>query len=384
MRRLALTLLSLAALAAVPSAQACDCGGCPPTSCGTSSSAPSGGGLLLLRAYGQRGPLSAIDTGNGREAFALPPGVASADGRVYVAATQRPRRFTTVRAYNARTGRRLSTHTYLGGGWAVAAVSANGSYVALLNSFQKGRVARIAIVGRALGSAVRTVALHGTYDVDAISNDGRKLFLIQYLRSGYLVRFYDVAQESLASRVLTEKGAPMQGLAWDAVASPDGHYLFTLYLRGDGAAEVHTLDLRRGTAICIDLPRGDPASIQQYALALSPNGRRLVAANPALGLVATVDVRSRRVTRVVHFRTDRYPPGQSELAASSHDGRTVYFTSGPDLYAYDAAYGVVRGTYRIGSAIVGLAFTKGDRRLLVVRSDRRVVWLNAATGRRLG
>src|SRR5213078_3576603 len=44
MRRLAVTVLSFAAVAVVPSAQACDCGGCPPTSCGTSSSASPGGG----------------------------------------------------------------------------------------------------------------------------------------------------------------------------------------------------------------------------------------------------------------------------------------------------------------------------------------------------
>jgi hypothetical protein len=383
MRRLALTLLSFAALAAVPSAQACDCGGCPPTSCGTSTSTSPGGGLLLLREYGQHGPLAAVDINTGRRAFALPPGIASADGRLYAAAAQRAHRFTTVRTYDARTGRPLRTHTYRGGGWSVAGVSANGRYVALLDSFWKGRTVRIAIVRRALGSPVRTVTLRGTYDVDAVSNDGGKLFLIQYLRSGYLVRFYDVARRALASRVLTEKGVPMQGLAWDAVASPDGHYLFTLYLRGDGAAEVHTLDLRRGTAICIDLPRGDPASIKQYALALSPNRRTLVAANPALGLVATVDVGARRVIHVVHFRSD-YPGAYTELAASSHDGRTVYFTSGPDLYAYDAAFGVVRGPYRAGSAVAGLTFTKGDRRLLVVREDWRVVWLNAATGKRLG
>jgi hypothetical protein len=383
MRRLALTLLCLATLAAVPSAQACDCGGCPPTSCGTSSTAAPDGGLLFLRAYGRRGPLAAIDMTTARQAFALPPGVASADGRFYVAATQRGHRFTTVRTYDARSGRPLRSHTYRGAGWSVAGVSANGRYIALLDSFRHGRFTRLVVLRGDLGAVVRTVTLRGTYDVDALANDGRRLFLIQYLRSGYLVRFYDIAREALASRVLTEKGAPMQGLAWDAIASPGGRYLFTLYLRGDGAAEVHTLDLRRGAAVCIDLPRGGAAEIQQYALALSPGRRTLVAANPALGLVATIDVRSRRMTRVVHFHADGYPPAQSELAVSSHDGRTVYFTSGSELYAYDAAFGVVRGPYRLGTTVAGVAFTNDDRRLLVVRGDHRPLWLNAATGRRV-
>ena len=152
MRRLALTALSLAALAAVPSAQACDCGGCPPTSCGTSSSASPDGGLLLLRAYGRQGPLIAVDTATGRRAFALPPGIASADGRLYVSATQRARRFTTVRAYDARTGRKLRAHTYQGGGWAVAGLSASGRYVTLLDAFPKHRVATIEIVRSAMAA----------------------------------------------------------------------------------------------------------------------------------------------------------------------------------------------------------------------------------------
>jgi hypothetical protein len=231
---------------------------------------------------------------------------------------------------------------------------------------------------------VHAIDLRGSYDVDAVSNDGRRLFLIQYLRNGYLVRFYDIARHSLATRVLTEKGAPMQGLAWNAVASPDGHYLFTLYLRGDGAAEIHTLDLRRGTATCIDLPRGDAMSIQRYALALSADGRTVFAANPTLRLVATVDVRTRRVVRLTPFRGDGFGSTQSELAVSSHDGRTVYFTSGSELYAYDAAFHTVRGAYRIGAPATGLAFTAGDRRLLVIRNDRKALWLNAATGRRVG
>ncbi|HZC28228.1 MAG TPA: hypothetical protein VE269_00695, partial [Gaiellaceae bacterium] len=184
MRRLAVTLLSLAAAAVVPSAQACDCGGCPPTSCGTSSSASPGGNLLFLRGYGQHGPLKAIDTASGRQRFALPPGIASADGRVYVSATQRAHRYTVVRTYDGRTGRPLRARPYRGGGWSVAGVSANGRYVALLDSFQRGRSTRIAIVRSRLGPVARTITLRGPYEVDALSNDGRRLFLIQYLRNG--------------------------------------------------------------------------------------------------------------------------------------------------------------------------------------------------------
>jgi hypothetical protein len=381
MRRLAVTLLSLAAVAIVPSAEACDCGGCPPSSCGTSSSAPRGSGLLFLRSFGQRGPLTAIDISNGHSRFSLPPGIASANGRLYISAVRHAHGSTTVRAYDARSGRALRSGAYRGGGWTVAGVAANGRYIVLLDS--KGGATKLEIVGAHLGAALRTISLRGSFDVDAVANDGQRLFLIQYVRNGYLVRLYDVRQQALAVRPLTEKGAPMEGLAWDAVASSDGRYLLTLYLRGDGAAEVHTLDLARGTAVCIDLPSGDATAIQQYALALSPNGRVLIAANPALGVVATVDLRARRVTRVVRFATETGYAIQSQTAVVSHDGRTVYFTKGHELYAYDAAYAVVRGSYEVGAIATGLAFTKDDRRLLVVRADHRVSWLAAATGRRV-
>src|SRR5205823_12426922 len=140
-----------------------------------------------------------------------------------------------------------------------------------------------------------TCRLQGWYDVDALSTDGRRLFLLQYLRTGaYLIRLFDLDRRVLTARRLTEKGEPMDGTAWDAVAAPDGHRLLTLYLRGDGRPEVHTLDLLRGTAVCIDLPTGDPLLVQQYTLALSPDRDTLYAANPALGVVATVDLRKQR------------------------------------------------------------------------------------------
>jgi DNA-binding beta-propeller fold protein YncE len=172
----------------------------------------------------------------------------------------------------------------------------------------------------------------------------------------------------------------MQGIAWDAVASPDGHRLMTLYLRG-GRPEVHTLDLVRGTAVCIDLPRSDAYSVQQYTLALSPDGNTLYAANPALGVVATVDLPKLRAVRVDHFPAIVETAPLAPNAVVSHDGRTAYFTAGQTLFAYDDAYHVVRGPYGAGAPIAGLAFGKDDKRLVVVRRDGKVVHLNAATGR---
>jgi len=379
MRRLAVAVFALAALAAVPSAEACDCGGCPPISCGTTSTTVAPG-LLFVRNFGEQGQLDVFKVETGGHRFSLPPGRVSANGARYFTAA-RSHGSTVFRAYDARTGRVLHSWTHPGRDWSVSGVSANGGRIALLRPTRK--LTSIELVDSERGRTLRRISLRGWFEVDAVPNDGRRLFLIQYVNRGYLIRRYDLSRRALASRSLTEKGVPMAGTAWDAVASRDGRWLLTLYLRGSNAAEVHTLDLVHGTAVCIDLPRGESTAIQQYALALGRDGRTLYAANPALGVVAKIDLRTKRVVHVDRFAGHPDPAWQSPNAAVSHDGRTIYFTAGRRLYAYDAAYGVVRGTYDPGAAVSGIAFSGDDHRLLVVRRDYRVVRFDAATGSRI-
>jgi hypothetical protein len=379
MRRLVFALVSAAAFVAAPVAYPCDCGGCPPSSCGTSASTPPGSGLLLVRPYGRLGPLQAYDVDTGRLRFSLPPGTVSADGRRFFSPLRLNGR-SLVRVYDAHSGKLL--HAWRQGRWAVSGASANGRIVALTRSTPRAQVTRLALVG-ARGHLLRRIALRGLFDVDGVANDGRRVFLIQYKQNGYLVREYDVARRALAERPLTEKGLPMQGTAWDAVASPDGRFLLTLFLRGDGDAEVHTLDLVRGTAVCIDLPSGGAAEVQQYALALAPDGRILYAANPALGVVARIDLSTKRVVNVDRFGRDTGGGTQSSTSAVSRNGRTVYFSSGRKVYAYDAAYGRVRGPYRVGAVVVGVGFSTNGRRVLLVGSNGSPTYLDAATGRKM-
>ena len=369
---LAVALLSLGSAS---TAEACQCGGTPPTVSEPTSAAASG--LLSVRTSGPRGPLVAYGLESGRVNFALPAGIASADGRRYVTATRR-HTSTTLRIYDARAGRYLRARS-IAGGWNLGALSGNGRRIGLVRPARGATDIRLVDVSR---GRAQNFSLHGWFDIDAVANDGRRVFLIQYVNAGYLIRFYDLGRRQLAARVLTEDAKPMAGTAWGAVASPDGRRLMTLYLRGDNAAEVHTLDLVRGTAVCIDLPRGRTAALRAYSLALAPDGRTLYAANPALGVVATVDLRSLRVVRVVRFRARTAADYPSRAAAVSHDGRTVYFAAGRSTYAYDAAYRRVRGSYDAGGAVAGLAFGPSDWTLLVVRRDGRAIRLDAATGMR--
>jgi hypothetical protein len=362
-------------LGAPSAAEACQCGGTPPEVSEPTST--SGAGLRAVRSSGPRGALVAYDLRDGRVRFALPAGIASADGKRYVVAARR-RHTTTLGLYDARAGRYLGARS-IAGGWNLGAVSGNGRWVGLVRPARGATEVRLFDV---LRNEAQSFTLRGWFDIDAVANDGRRVFLIQYVNAGYLIRFYDLGRRQLATRVLTERGKPMAGTAWGAVASPDGRRLMTLYLRGDRAAEVHTLDLARGKAVCIDLPRGSAAALRSYTLALGPDRRTLFAANPALGVVATLDLRTLRVVRVVRFHPRTTGDPASRAAAVSHDGRTIYFAAGRSLYAYDAAYRRVRGGYDVGGAVAGIGFGPGDWTLRVVRRDGRSLRLDASTGLR--
>ena len=92
------------------------------------------------------------------------------------------------------------------------------------------------------------------WDFDALRGDN--LFLIKYLSGGgYQVRLLHVASGKLAAKPLKDPneswtiwGQPYR------VASPDGRYLFTLYIGWNGGSMVHELDLKTSAARCIDLP----------------------------------------------------------------------------------------------------------------------------------
>jgi hypothetical protein len=232
--------------------------------------------------------------------------------------------------------------------------------------------------------AVRRLSLRGSFQVDTVSNDGRRLFLIQLLADGeYQIRLYDLRRRQLGP-VLREKGEEeeMLGVAQSQLGTRDGRKLLTLYLdTRRHTAFVHSLDLRTSVPICIDLPsgRGRMAELRQYSLALSDDGRKLFAANPALGLVAEIDLAEQRVIR--HAVSWPFPLARlgAPRAAASADGRTLAFASGRYVWTYDVAYGLVRGPVRVAGKVAGIGFGGDWRRLYVAPATGRLVSLRVRT-----
>jgi Tol biopolymer transport system component len=370
-------LLPLLFFVFVPAPSVALADGCPPSTCGTTGSAMPGSPTIFVRPFGRQGPLQAYDVVSGARRFKLPRGFLSANGRTFVSSARAKARRTTVVRYDAHTGK-LERGQSLTGRWSVAGVSADGHRFALA---QYRRHTMAIDVG---GS--RRV-LRGTFEVEALSPDGRRVFLVHWRRDGYTLEQLDLAAGTLSPTRLDDPSEKMSGTAATAVATRDGRWLFTLYSKGDGHSFVHALDLVTGLAHCIDLTlTGDFITVGSTALVLSPNERNLYLASPYLGRVTTVDTATLEVSRVARFR--RLSPDTIDIsvgpsAAVTPNGRMLAFSGGGSLWLYDTAFGVVRRAPTSVWAIRGLGFRPNGRSVLAIRAHSAAQAFDAATGKRL-
>src|SRR4051812_42469665 len=110
------------------------------------------------------------------------------------------------------------------------------------------RRTRLAVLDARRLTVRREVTLPGWFTVDAISPDGRSLYLIRYLRqdgSRYEVRAYDLTRRQLVRAPVVdprEADEKMQGIALRRAMSADGRVAYTLYQRPEGAPFIHALD----------------------------------------------------------------------------------------------------------------------------------------------
>lgn len=382
MKRLALLFL----LAFVPAPSAALADGCP-LPCSGQSSSPSGSKFLYVQAGGPGSSLVAYNTANKQAVFSLPPGTASADGRTYYSGFASGQR-TFLKRFDVTTAV-LRGDWAVSGRWDLQGVSPTGRWAALARR-SGGRTHLLLFDGRQ-GTRAHVMRLRGDFEVEAISRDGKRLFLIEHFAGRqYNVREYDLSRERLVANPLRAQGVKiMAGYAWSGVASPDGRWLLTLYLSTPGKlAFVHSLDLERSRPACIGLPSGRGGAfenLKRYSLTLAPDSKTLYAANSALGVVAELDLAGSEVKRVAKFEKSAPVAGAhpATLSTISRNGRTMYFSAGRDLWAYDSAYGTVRGPYATGGKIVGVGYGAGDGRVFAVRRDGHMVAFRAANGERV-
>jgi hypothetical protein len=362
-------------------------------------SAPDSDGYFLARPDGAKGPAIAYDLGDGRELFQLPPGMAAANGNLFFA-TEATGSDTRLRSFDLATGRERPGFN-LEGRWALDGVSPLGHWLALTRiPSESERQAwtkanewktEIQILETKTGGPKYLLALDGNYEVETVSADGTSLFLVQHLPAinpdHYLIRLYDLANETLIADPLRSKGADevMAGYAWEGLASPNGKWLFTLYLSTKrNTAFVHTLNLVDKFPVCVDLPsgKGDFDQLKHYTLAL--NGSKLFAANAALGIVAEINLNDYQMRTLAKFdpgplaKTD--PQTQTARSVLSEDGTALYFTSGQGVWAYGTKAYTVNGPFRTEGAtgISGLGVSADGGRLFVAQKNGPVMTFDTA------
>jgi hypothetical protein len=323
-----------------------------------------------VRAKGAFGGIEVYDVLRRERLFELPAGILSADGTRHVTVSAGPHA-TTIRRYDARTGRLLGA-SRMPGRWWTNAVSADGGRIVLADLVKGRRTAtRLAVLDGTTGRVLRLVKLRGNLEAEAVSKDGRRLFLVQWLHGGYVVRGYDTRERRLATIRAGGDPAVMRGAAWGSVASPDGRWLLTLYLEPGGEIAIHALDIRRGRAACIDLPAAPFEAAREYGFVVA--GLVALAVNPKLGVVARIDLAKDRVAAVSRFRRAKEPGAVGIVGAMT--GRRAAFAHGGSVWTYDLGSGAVAGPRDAGATLVGLAFTADGKALRGVRADGRVLSL---------
>jgi hypothetical protein len=141
-------------------------------------------------------------------------------------------------------------------------LSANARTLVLIEprvSFPRAETTLVALDTKRLTS-IRVVKLHGDFSFDAISPQGRWMYLIQYTSATdptrYRVRAYDIREGRMLARPVLDPTAPgekMRGAPLSRTASADGRWAYTLYDGAGGTPFIHALDTSHGTARCIDL-----------------------------------------------------------------------------------------------------------------------------------
>ena len=178
-------------------------------------------------------------------------------------------------------------------------ISANGRTLVLISPrtrYPRKRTTFAVVDARRL-RVRRRISLKGDFSFDAISPDGRTMYLIEYSArnpANYAVRAYDIGTRRLYREPVVdpaEPDEPMSGAPVTRAASADGRWAYTLY-SGFPHPFVHALDSERRTAVCIDL---HDLRRNMWGAILQPHGPRLDVVGRAGAVLATIDTRTHRV-----------------------------------------------------------------------------------------
>ena len=206
-----------------------------------------------------------------------------------------------------RAGGRILSAVFFSGTYTIPAVAYDGSASGLSGdrhtlvlieprtSFPRTTTSLLVLRTPSLAQRA-LVRLGGDFSFDAVSPDGSRLYLIQYLSptdpTRYAVRSFVLATMRLAPRPVVdprEPGEKMRGNPLSRAMSADGRFAYTLYDGGGTRPFIHALDTARATARCIDVVGLDPtvlANLSTLRLHMGDGGRAVQIANGSRTILA--------------------------------------------------------------------------------------------------
>jgi hypothetical protein len=291
-----------------------------------------------------------------------------------------------------------------------AVLSFDGRWLALRALPASASETTIALVETTAERLVTTIRLAGDFDLDAISPDRSRIYLLQRFHDGsarYYVRLYQVEQRRLFDFPIVDKSEAneqMNGIAVARQVAADGSKVFTLYVNPTrNTAFLHILPLTGDYlgARCLDLPTAQASDLLHFytlALRTSADGSAtLYAANGALGTVVTVYVSSNdevfmmHVDAVAHFTPTSVSSASAARtrslyngAALSPNGQTLFFAGMQGIWSVNTDQ-LVRTKptftdYLAHDAFTSLALSSDGATLYALQPARGILTLDARTG----
>jgi hypothetical protein len=247
------------------------------------ASAHAGG---LPPTFFDAGPEGVLDNPGGHRFTALPLGT------------------RTVLTKSQTKGGRVVRASILNGRWGVPVVADDGTSGGLSAN---GRILVLTRVAKAYPRsntgfaliqtkpmAIRdTIELDGDWRFDAVSPNGRWLYLIEQLGRFDLTRTAAGTYDAKAGRLLPP-AEPLSGYPITTTNGPDGRWEYTLYA-GGRRPFIHALDTVHRTSHRLDLPPRVARHRRLWALRLAPRGNR-VAVLHGDQIVASAARRPRRAS----------------------------------------------------------------------------------------
>ena len=306
---------------------------------------------------------------------------------------------TTIRSLDPATGLEQVRFT-LDGRWSVptsygpapSGISANGNWMVLVappvSVTGSGTLNRFAMVDLASRKLDRIVSANGDVTFDAVSDDGRNLYLIEHLAPApkYVVRVATFGGSQILGAIKTAEPEVMNGL-YHASVAVRGDWFLSLYSNPGRGPFIHALNTTQLYAQCIlNIPDVPVALRPAWSMLLAKKGARLYAVNGAAGVVSEIDTAALKVLRsTIDLVTApaALPGTPDHPAALSPDATRIYAAADRGLLVIYTGDLSVRSRYLQDRIIDSIAVSEDGQRLYV-SSGGVITKVEAATGKPLG